>query len=410
MIEAHHDENDVPGPGKKQISSLLGPRRPVLGDVSNATHLKVSLLPKRSLRATTMQATLATKTKTLASIGSSATASLGTSSRSSSIVKPAACEQDAKENVAPGSRAYAKHPAVKRSAASAKLEWDDLDAEDEGDPHMVAEYAPEIFEYMLSIEENIIPGPGIMDLQKELNWHMRAVLIDWLIEVQWKSKLLPETLFLTVNIIDRFLSKRAVSLVKLQLVGLAASLLASKYEEVMSPSISNFVYFSDNAYDEQELLKAERYMLHVLGFVLAYPNPLVYLRRFSKADNYDIRHRTLAKYLMELTLLDPRFIPCPPSLVAAVGLWVARDMLKGGPWHTNLVHYSGGYTEADLQPWGAVLVDFLRKDAAKYEAVFKKYSSKKLMKASIFVQEYMKKYHGVQPTAAANTIAASVDK
>lgn len=161
---------------------------------------------------------------------------------------------------------------------------------------------------------------------------MRSVLVDWLIEVQWKSKLLPETLFLSINIIDRFLSRRAVSLVKLQLVGLAATLIASKYEEILSPSISNFIYFSDNAYDEQELLKAERYMLHVLNFNLAYPNPLVYLRRISKADGYDIRHRTLAKYLMELILLDHRMIQCPPSLISAVSLYLARQMLKGGPW------------------------------------------------------------------------------
>lgn len=171
-----------------------------------------------------------------------------------------------------------------------------------------------------------------MDLQKELNWHMRSVLVDWLIEVQWKSKLLPETLYLSINIIDRFLSKRAVSLVKLQLVGLAGTLIASKYEEILSPSIANFIYFSDNAYKEEELLKAERYMLHVLNFNLAYPNPLAYLRRISKADNYDLKHRTLAKYLMELTLLDHRFICCPPSLIAAISLWLARFMLRGGEW------------------------------------------------------------------------------
>jgi len=182
-----------------------------------------------------------------------------------------------------------------------------------------------------------MPG-NAMELQQELNWHMRAVLIDWLIEVQWKSKLLPETLFLTVNIIDRFLSRRVVSLVKLQLVGLAASLLASKYEEILSPTIANFVYFSDNAYKEIELLKAERYMLHVMNFNMAYPNPLVYLRRISKADSYDIRHRTLAKYLMEITLLDHRFIPCPPSMVSAIGLFLARQMLQGGEWVLQLFH------------------------------------------------------------------------
>ena len=168
--------------------------------------------------------------------------------------------------------------------------------------------------------------------QKELTWKMRTILVDWLIEVQWKLKLLPETLFLSVNIIDRFLSRRAVSLVKLQLVGLSATLLASKYEEVLSPSIANFIYLSDNTYEDSELLKAERYMLQVLGFSLAYPNPLTYLRRISKADNYDTRNRTMAKYLMEFALLDEGFMTCPPSLLAAVGMYLARQISGSGSW------------------------------------------------------------------------------
>lgn len=161
---------------------------------------------------------------------------------------------------------------------------------------------------------------------------MRSILVDWLIEVQWKLRLLPETLFLSINIMDRFLSRRAVSLVKLQLVGLSATLLASKYEEVTSPSVANFIYLSDNSYEDAELLKAERYMLQVLTFSLAYPNPLTFLRRISKADDYDTLNRTMAKYLMEVTLLDEAFLPCPPSLLAAIGLYTARHINKCGPW------------------------------------------------------------------------------
>ena len=246
-----------------------------------------------------------------------------------------------------------------------------------------------------------------MVLQQEINTHMRSVLIDWLIEVQWKSKLKNETLYLTVNIVDRFLARRAVSLVKLQLVGLAASLLASKYEEILSPSVANFIYFSDNAYTEQELLKAERYMLHVLDFNLAFPSPLTFLRRVSQADNYDIRHRYLAKYLMEVTLLDPRFANVPPSMLAAVGMYLARVMLGSHEWNTSLIHYSGGYTEADLKPWATVLLDFLLGDAYKYSIVYKKYMQKSQMKASLYVQEYMRKNYNAKPRPLSTAPLAS---
>lgn len=250
--------------------------------------------------------------------------------------KPVLHEHD-KENAAPRINIPNFIPSLHSASvvpvdSSTVRDWDDLDAEDHEDPLMVAEYVVEIFNYMKSLEPQITPQADYMDTQKELNWHSRSVLIDWLIEVQWKLKLLPETLFLSVNIIDRFLSKRSVSLVKLQLVGMAATLLASKYEEVLSPSIANFVYLADNAYDEQELLKAERYMLHVLNFSLAFPSPLVFLRRISKAEDYDVRSRTLAKYLMEVCMLDQRFVACPPSMMAATAIYIAREMLKSGPW------------------------------------------------------------------------------
>ena len=71
-----------------------------------------------------------------------------------------------------------------------------------------------------------------------------------------------------------------------------------------------------------------------------------------------------------------------------------------------MIHYSGGYTTVDLKPWAEILIDFLKGRAAKYQSVFKKYSSKKLMKASIFVQEYMRKYYGIIPPAEVAAVAA----
>lgn len=99
-----------------------------------------------------------------------------------------------------------------------------------------------------------------MERQKDLHWKMRGILVDWLVEVHQKFRLLPETLFLAVNIIDRFLSLRVCSLPKLQLVGITALFIASKYEEVMCPSIQNFIYMADGGYTDDEILKAEQYV------------------------------------------------------------------------------------------------------------------------------------------------------
>lgn len=92
---------------------------------------------------------------------------------------------------------------------------------------------------------------------------MRATLIDWLLQVHLRYHMLPETLWITVNIIDRFLSLRTVSLVKLQLVGVTAMFIASKYEEICAPSVKEFVFMTENGYTVEEILKGEKIILEV---------------------------------------------------------------------------------------------------------------------------------------------------
>ena len=208
----------------------------------------------------------------------------------------------------------------------------DLDAEDVNDPLMVAEYVGEIFEYLKVLEESTMPNPDYMDHQENLEWQLRGVLIDWLIEVHTRFHLLPETIFLAVNIIDRFLSARVVELEKLQLVGITAMFIASKYEEVISPHVVNFRHVADDGFSEEEILKAERFVLAALNYDLSYPNPMNFLRRISKADSYDIQTRTLGKYLLEISLLDHRFMGYHPSHIAAAAMYLARLILERGEW------------------------------------------------------------------------------
>ncbi|KAG0196480.1 G2/mitotic-specific cyclin [Mortierella sp. GBA30] len=278
--------------------------------------------------------------------------------------------------------------------------WDDLDADDAHDPLMVSEYVVEIFDYMQELEIATMPDPNYMVTQKELAWKMRGVLVDWLAEVHNKFKLLPETLFLSVNLIDRFLSLRTVSLVKLQLVGVTALFIAAKYEEVMAPSVQNFIYMSDGGFSDHEILQAERYMLQALGFQLCYPSPMNFLRRISKADNYDIHSRTVAKYLMEIPLLDHSFLECPPSMISGAALCLARRMMGHFDWDNNLIHYSG-YTLEELMPCMERMIHYLQKPVKVETFIFRKYATKRFMKASIFVREWVIQLAQEQAAAAA---------
>lgn len=267
--------------------------------------------------------------------------------------------------------------------------WTDLDAADTLDISMASEYVVEIFEYMRYLEVETQPNPKYMDGQDELEWNMRSILIDWLVEVHSKFRLLSETLFLAVNLIDRFLSTRQVALAKFQLVGATALFIAAKYEEVFAPSINQFVYIADKGFTNEDIILAERYMLTTLNFDIKFPNPLNFLRRCSKADNYDVQTRTVAKYIMESTLLSEKFISYRPSLIAAAGLFIGRALLDRGNWDINLTHYSG-YTGQDLKPVVEKMLKFLSKTQdGKFTSVFKKFGAQRFMKASMFVHNWV---------------------
>ncbi|KAK4239467.1 cyclin-like protein [Achaetomium macrosporum] len=264
-----------------------------------------------------------------------------------------------------------------------------LDSEDLDDPLMVAEYANDIFEYLRDLEVKSIPNPQYMSHQDDLEWKTRGILIDWLVEVHTRFHLLPETLFLAVNIVDRFLSEKVVQLERLQLVGITAMFIASKYEEVLSPHIANFRHIADDGFTEAEILSAERFVLATLNYDLSYPNPMNFLRRISKADNYDIHSRTIGKYLMEISLLDHRLMAYRPSHVAAAAMYLARLILNRGPWDATLAHYAG-YTEEEIQPVFLLMVDYMARPVI-HEAFFKKYASKKFLKASVLSRQWAKK-------------------
>ncbi|KAL6988075.1 hypothetical protein U1Q18_013820 [Sarracenia purpurea var. burkii] len=113
----------------------------------------------------------------------------------------------------------------------------DIDAGDINNELAVVEYVEDMYKFY-KLVENESRVHDYMEMQPEINEKMRAILADWLIEVHNKFELTPETLYLTLNIVDRFLASNTLVLRKeLQLVGIAAMLMASKYEEIWAPEV-----------------------------------------------------------------------------------------------------------------------------------------------------------------------------
>lgn len=165
--------------------------------------------------------------------------------------------------------------------------------------------------------------------------------------------------------------------------------------------MDEFVFMTEQGYNKEEILKGERIILQTLDFeISSYCSPYSWVRRISKADDYDIQTRTLSKFLMEVTLLDHRFLRCKPSMVAAIGMYLARRMLNG-TWVCLLLSskdqadlqddafiYYSNYTEPQLVPGAMLLCERLVEADFESVYVYKKYANKKFLRASTFARDW----------------------
>ncbi|XP_053772522.1 cyclin-A1 isoform X2 [Desmodus rotundus] len=214
----------------------------------------------------------------------------------------------------------------------------------------VTEYAEEIHQYLREAEVRRRPKAHYLRKQPDITDGMRRILVDWLVEVAEEYQLRAETLYLAVNFLDRFLSCMSVLRGKLQLVGTAAILLASKYEEIYPPEVDEFVYITDDTYTKRQLLRMEHLLLKVLAFDLTVPTTHQFLLQYLRRQGVCVRTENLAKYVAELSLLeaDP-FLKYLPSLIAAAAYCLANYTVNKHFWPETLAAFTG-YSLSEIGP------------------------------------------------------------
>lgn len=264
----------------------------------------------------------------------------------------------------------------------------DPDDDDTYDSVMVVEYSTDIFRYMRKLELKYRPNPYYMAGQPELKWEYRKTVIDWIVQVHERFQLLPETLYLTVNIIDRFLSRKTITLNRFQLVSATALLIASKYEEINCPTIKDIVYMVDDTYSREDIIEAEKYMIDALEFEVSWPGPMSFLRRISKADDYEYSIRNLAKYLLETTLMEPSLISALPSWLAAGAYFLSRIILGFDTWTMKHVYYSG-YTQEQLYPLATLILENCQNYEQCHQAIWTKYGQSQFHQVSLIVSKFL---------------------
>ncbi|KAJ4965236.1 hypothetical protein NE237_017085 [Protea cynaroides] len=251
----------------------------------------------------------------------------------------------------------------------------DIDREDVDDQLAIVEYVEDIYKFY-KLTEHEYRIHDYMANQPDINERMREILGDWLIEVHHKFELMPETLYLTLYIVDQFLSVKTVVRRELQLVGIAAMLIASKYEEVWAPEVSDFIAISDRAYSREQVLAMEKTILGRLEWSLTVPTPYVFLLRFIKAAGPDQEMENMVFFLAELGLMRYATIMFCPSMVAASAVYAARCTLSKTPLWSETLKLHTGYAEAQLMDCAKLLVSFHSSVAeSKLKGLYKKYSS-----------------------------------
>ncbi|CAG7903208.1 unnamed protein product [Brassica rapa] len=238
-------------------------------------------------------------------------------------------------------------------ASSSKFIDIDSDVKD----HLLCSlYAPEIHYNMRVAELKRRPSPDFMErTQRDVTKTMRGILVDWLVEVSEEYTLVPDTLYLTVYLIDWFLHGNYIERQRLQLLGITCMLIASKYEEIYAPRIEEFCFITDNTYTRDQVLEMESQVLKHFSFQIYTPTSKTFLRRFLRAAQAShvmpsVEMEFLANYLTELTLVECEFLKFLPSVIAASAVFLAKWTMNQSshPWNATLEHYTT-YKASDLK-------------------------------------------------------------
>ncbi|VDK52100.1 unnamed protein product [Anisakis simplex] len=225
----------------------------------------------------------------------------------------------------------------------------DFDAESGDDPYAVSMYAFDIFKYYVSREKTFHVG-DYLKKQPQITKEMRAVLADWMVEVQESFELNHETLYLAMKLTDLFLDRTPnIGRDDLQLIASTAIFIASKFDERSPPLIDDFMYICEDSFTREALITMEQNMLKTIRFDLGSPLSYRFLRRYARVCKVDMGTLTLARYILETSLMFYEFIGVSDSLMGAACFLMALRMKKLGDWSAILHKYSG-YKLEEVEP------------------------------------------------------------
>ncbi|TKR94985.1 hypothetical protein L596_009210 [Steinernema carpocapsae] len=214
------------------------------------------------------------------------------------------------------------------------------------------EFVDDMFNYSLHLErQEMTLQAGWLEVLG-IEPKMREVLLDWMIQVHARFQLLPETLDLTVHILNVAIRRLDITKNNLQLAGIASMFIAAKYEETYPPTLEDYVSIVANCFSKDEIRSMEIQILKCTGCCLSVPYLINFVRRGStvimkqRPSNARSIHN-MAKFFSEVALVDSSLAHMLPSLNAATSIYVALK-LEGYTWNEELATEMG-YQEDELR-------------------------------------------------------------
>lgn len=270
-------------------------------------------------------------------------------------------------------------PSVSGNKTNISMDSPRIDDLYENDAQDVTDYIKDVMSYLKSREHSHqVINFDYLKKQEAINNSMRFILVDWLLEIHKRLKLFPETMYLCVNILDRFLEKHQVSKEKLQLVGATSLFIASKYEDIYHVDTENLISLCAGIYQREDFLNMESLILSTLDYNLTVVTCWPFIERFIRCADCSENAQLMAYYFSELSFLDEKFLQFESSRIASACIYLAQLMDNvQNPWDKVMKYYSQ-YEKEDLISCCQLLLEMARKEPKGMNAKYQKSKYKNL--------------------------------
>lgn len=222
-----------------------------------------------------------------------------------------------------------------------KCTFDALPVVYDPNPQEVTPFQQSIFSYLQIKDSLSLVDPHYMNDQNDVNPKMRSILIDWLIDVHIKFKLLPQTIFMTVNLIDRYISKEKINRQQLQLVGITSLMIVCKYEEIYPPLLKDYMAVCDNAYNKQQILEMEGAMINKLNFEMTTISCYALLEHLQVRIKMESKAFVFSRYILENAMFDLNSLKYTKVVLVAGAIFLVNKIFKRGTWKMSCEQATG---------------------------------------------------------------------